>query len=1213
MRTSRLLALPVLVLAIVAVGASSASAAGTVAWALRGIPQPTRFAPSDDVRCEQDRDHCDRYQLLPMNVGNVDSSGTITIKDKLPPGLTTAKEPENIENLWACSEGSRGSTEVTCTYEEGAGPIAPDHPVPPLTVWVVLPPALSVGQVLTNEVSITGGGATAVTKASEETLVSELAPSFGLSEFEFEVGGENGEESLQAGARPWRLTANLEIPQVETPPLAGAGEEAVFTPVEVWKSAAVELPLGLVGDPQSRAHCTEAELERERCPAASIVGADEIGTGFSAEYFEIPGPSSTVTPIYNMVPEGGYPAEFAFVTDTAAVVTMYANVVRSPHGYGLRIAAPGLPGGGVNAFGAVLTFYGEPGEVENESSHAAFLTNPTRCSSEPLTARAEVESWGHLGHPVASETPVYSQLDGCDLLEGQFHPAVSMAPSEAGAGPTQEGSPQADTPSAYSFGLKSPQSEAFDESATPEIKDVTVALPEGVSVSPAGGDGLAACSAKGPEGIDIPTGVNGSGERLQDNEAGEGEEIGADGMSHLAKGHCPLASTLGTVDIFTPVLPTRCGGEGQAACKEPDEAAPLQGHVYLAQPECGGGGQQECSNAYAEGKGGPSGDGHLFGLYIEAEGSGVIIKLPGTVTANPATGQLTATFQENPQLPFSELQLHLHGGPRAPLANPQTCGSFATTSTLTSWAEQEASGISPSFNVDWDGNGGACPASLPFAPSATAGTTNPVAGAYSPFTFQIARQDREQDLGRVEGTLPDGLLAKLAGVAECGEAEANAGTCPSSSRIGSVIATAGSGSEPLAEHGSVYLTGPYNNGPFGIAVVVPAVAGPFNLGNVVVRGSIRINPLTAQASVVSDPLPTIVDGVPLRVKAVDVTLEREDFTFNPTNCDSQHVTGTITSAQGASAAVSSPFAVTGCASLKFTPAISVSTSGGASKADGASLTTKLQEPAGALGTQANIAYVKVELPKALPSRLSTLQKACTSAQFEANPAGCPATSDVGHAVVRTPLLPVPLEGPAIFVSHGGEAFPSLTLVLQGDGVTIDLVGTTFISKAEITSTTFKAVPDAPFSSFELTLPEGPYSALTTFLPHESRDLCGQKLTMPTEFIAQDGAVLKQSPAIAVTGCAPSIRVIGHKVKGRTATITVSVPAAGKLLATGKGLSNGSGKTGKAGTVTVKLTLTKGEVALLHKHKGRKLTAKVKLTFTPKTGSRLATTTTVLIG
>ena len=1216
MRISKRLSLPGVVLIIVALGAPSASAAGTVAWALRGVPQPTRFAPSDALRCEQARAHCDRYELLPMNVGDLASSGTITIKDKLPPGLELAKAPESEPEVWQCPDAERGSTEVTCMYEEAEGPFAPDHPTPPLTVYVSAPPASSLGQVLRNEVSITGGGTTAVTEATEETLVSERAPSFGLSEFGFEVGAESGGGSVQAGAHPWQVTANLELPLVEIPAsLAEEQDEEPFAPVETWKSAAVELPLGLIGDPETRARCTEEELRHTRCPAASIVGSVEIGTGISSDKFSISGESDDLvtTPVYNILPVGGYPAQFGFITNIADTVYLYASVVHSAGEYRLRVAAPGFPGGGVNAFGAVLTFYGEPGKVEKESSQAAFLTNPTRCSGEPLMARAEVESWGNLGHPIASETPAYSQLAGCDLLQSQFHPTVAMSPSEAGSGPAQEGSSQADAPSAYSFDLKSPQSEVFDESATPETKDVTVALPEGVSVSPAAGDGLAACAAKGPEGIDIPTGANSAGQPLHDNEAGEGEEIGADGMSHLAKGHCPEASTLGTVDVFTPDLPTRCGGEGQAACKEPDEAAPLQGHLYLAQPECGGEGQEECSNAYAEGKGGPSGDGHLFGLYVEAEGSGVIIKLPGTVSANPATGQLIATFKENPQLPFSELQLHLHGGPRAPLANPQTCGSFASSSTISSWAEQETSGISPSFDVDWDGNGGACPASLPFAPSATAGTTNPVAGAYSPFTFQIVRQDREQDLEKVEGTLPDGLLAKLAGVAECGEAEANAGTCPSSSRIGSVIATAGSGSEPLAEHGSVYLTGPYNNGPFGISVVVPAVAGPFNLGNVVVRGSIRINPVTAQASFVSNPLPTIVDGVPLRVKALDVTLDREDFTFNPTNCDSQHVTGTITSVQGASAAVSSPFSVTGCAGLKFTPAISVSTSGSASKVNGASLTTKLVEPADALGTQANLAYVKVELPKALPSRLSTLQKACPSAQFEANPAGCPATSDVGHAVVHTPVLPVPLEGPAIFVSHGGEAFPSLTLVLQGDGVTIDLVGTTFISKAEITSTTFKAVPDAPFSSFELTLPEGPYSALTTFLPHESRDLCGQKLTMPTEFIAQDGAVLKQSTAIAVTGCAPSITVIGHKVKGRTATITVSVPAAGKLLATGKGLSNGSGKTGKAGTVTVKLTLTKGEVAVLHKHKGRKLTAKVKLTFTPKTGSRLATTTTVLIG
>jgi hypothetical protein len=312
----------------------------------------------------------------------------------------------------------------------------------------------------------------------------------------------------------------------------------------------------------------------------------------------------------------------------------------------------------------------------------------------------------------------------------------------------------------------------------------------------------------------------------------------------------------------------------------------------------------------------------------------------------------------------------------------------------------------------------------------------------------------------------------------------------------------------------------------------------------VVRAKIMINPSTAVLSVVSNRLPTMLDGIPLQLRAVNVRINRPGFTFNPTNCDKMALTGTLASAEGMSANVSSSFQVTNCENLKFEPKFAVTTSGKTSKADGASLTAKLSYPNVPAGTDANIAKVKVELPVQLPSRLTTLQKACTNAQFETNPAGCPSASMIGHAVVHTPLVPVPLEGPAIFVSHGGEAFPSLTMVLQGYGVTVDLVGSTFISKTGITSTTFNTVPDVPFNTFELTLPEGPYSALTAngnlcaltktvtvkkkvtvkikghrkTVTRSVKETQPASLSMPSEFVAQNGATIHETTRVGVTNC-----------------------------------------------------------------------------------------------
>jgi hypothetical protein len=486
---------------------------------------------------------------------------------------------------------------------------------------------------------------------------------------------------------------------------------------------------------------------------------------------------------------------------------------------------------------------------------------------------------------------------------------------------------------------------------------------------------------------------------------------------------------------------------------------------------------------------------------------------------------VVATFANNPQLPFEDAELSFFGGERAPLATPARCGSYTTNASFTPWSGNETASGQANFAIASGPNGSACPGStLPFNASLASGTTNNNAGAFSDLTTTLSRPDGDQPLQSVTLHYPPGVSGLLSGVELCPEPQASQGTCSASSQIGETIVSVGVGGDPFTvTGGKVYITGPYEGAPFGLSIVNPAKAGPFDLQQgrpVVVRARIEVNPTTAALTIVTNPasegyaIPTVIEGFPLQIQHVNVLINRPGFTFNPTNCTPAKITGTIGSAEGGSSPVEVPFQATNCASLKFAPKFAVQTQGHTSKANGASLAVKLTYPQGPMGTYANIKQVKVELPKQLPSRLTTLQKACTAAQFNTNPAGCPAASIIGHAKAITPLIPVPLEGPAYFVSNGGEAFPNLVLVLQGYGVTIDVVGDTFINKAGVTSSTFKTVPDAPVGSFELTLPEGKYSALAA-----NGNLCTSKLTMPTEFVGQNGALLKQTTQIDVTGCA----------------------------------------------------------------------------------------------
>jgi hypothetical protein len=708
-----------------------------------------------------------------------------------------------------------------------------------------------------------------------------------------------------------------------------------------------------------------------------------------------------------------------------------------------------------------------------------------------------------------------------------------------------------------------------------ELNKTVVTLPEGLTIDPSAGVGLAGCTSA---------------------------DYAKETLAATPGTGCPNESELGTVQIETPLLTQK-----------------IDGSIFVAQPY---------ENPFNS----------LVALYVVAKSpeTGIIIKLAGRVEAGGqpgveglAPGQLRTVFEGNPPLPFDHFTFHFREGAQAPLITPATCGGFSINAALTPWSEPTAVlNDTSSFEITSGVGGGACPSSgaPPFNPGIQSGTLNNNAGTFSPFYLHLARTDGEQYISGFSTKLPPGLIGDLTGIPFCPEADIEAArhktgrqeeaspSCPAASQIGHTLVGTGVGAVLAYVPGKVYLAGPFDGAPFSLVSVTSAVVGPFDLGTVVLRFGLDINPYTAQVSVsptTSEPIPTILHGIVTHVRDIRVYIERPGdapFTLNPTSCNPMAIGSTLTSSQGASSTITSPFQAASCATLKFEPRVSFSTNGKTSKQNGAGLITKVTYPSAPQGTYANIGYVKVELPKALPSRLTTLQKACLAKVFEENPAKCPPESRIGYATVHTPVFPVPLEGPAIFVSHGGEAFPSLTMVLQGYGVTIDLVGTTFISKAGITSTTFKTVPDTPFSTFELVLPPGPYSALAANV-----NLCKQKLVLPNEWVGANGAVLRKDSTLNVTGCAPAITVVSHEVKGKTATIQVKVPSAGKLVASGKGLFKASKKTKGASTLTVMLTLTNGEAAALSKHKGRKLKAKINLTFTPTKGGKLKTATTVIVG
>jgi hypothetical protein len=609
---------------------------------------------------------------------------------------------------------------------------------------------------------------------------------------------------------------------------------------------------------------------------------------------------------------------------------------------------------------------------------------------------------------------------------------------------------------------------------------------------------------------------------------------------------CPASSVLGTVSLNVPTLP-----DGS-----------LTGNIYLGTPPDGG-----------------TITGPPYITYLDAESAryGVSVRIKGETFPNETTGQVTTVFSENPEQPFTTAALNFKGGALAPIANPLTCDAGAAEGSFLPYTEIGAKTISTPFAAT------GCPATIPFALTQTTANQTANAGGNTSYTFSLTRPEGNQYLSRVKTTLPAGLVGQIPKATQCTDAQATANACPDSSKIGTATAIAGAGPTPFTfGGGSVYLTGPYKGAPFGLSIVVPAVAGPFNLGPVTTRAAITIDPYTARVTTTAD-LPTIVKGVPIRLRGVTVAINKQGFLLNPTSCTAMATDSTVTSTFGATQNLSSPFQVGNCNALKFKPAFKAVTSSRTSKANGASLETTLNEVPG----NANVKSVKVQLPKALPSRLTTLQKACPAATFEADPYKCPPGSFVGGVRANTPTLPSKLKGPAILVSHAAAAFPDLDLVMEADGVRSILVGNTDIKKG-ITTTTFASTPDVPVSSITVNLPIGAHSALAA-----NGNLCANPLVMPTTMTGQNGTVVKQNTTIKVNTC--GVRVVGHKVVGNTAYITVQTYAAGRISAKGGGLATRFRKLSRAQKkATIKVPLSRRGQS-----RHRPFKVKVRVGFVPK--------------
>jgi hypothetical protein len=878
-----------------------------------------------------------------------------------------------------------------------------------------------------------------------------------------------GNPERQAGAHP-DVATRFYVPQTNP---ADAGS----FPVEAPHRVLLDLPPGLIGNISAAEFCPEGALkggfngQGSACPMDSQIGMAIINS--KAE-----GPAKA--PLYSVTPPDGSPAMFAF--NILGVVVRLTPTLR-PGEYAITVDS-GAISQGMPISGVETVFWGVPSDPSHDAERyfpvaggafyvagsstdyprKAFMSTPTSCPGTPAAFSGLIDGWKSIGQFASTSFDadfdgVPFTVTGCDQVP--FTPEIEARPTTN----------LADSPSGLDVKISTPQNINPDSLSQAHLRDVEMTLPAGMTVNPSSANGLGACS---PAQIGLTSAVGVAKAMFNGNAA-----------------TCPGNSKLGTVQIDTPLVDH-----------------PLNGAIYLAEQ-----GQNPFNS--------------LLALYVSVEDplSGTTIKLAGQPIPDPGTGQLKVSFASAPQLPFEEMKVNMFTGPRAALKTPMSCGQISTVAKLTPWSAPEGAPVTKTdtFAIERGAGGGACLSSDSQAantPTFTAGSVDPTAGAHTPFVLKVSRADGTAPIRAIKATLPKGLLGKLAGIAYCpeaslaaaatrsGKAERAAPSCPASSQVGNVTVSAGAGSTPFQATGKAYLAGPYKGAPLSLAIVTPAVAGPFDLGTVVVRNALRVDPESTQITAVSDEIPTILQGIPLDIRQIVVSADRPGFTLNPTNCNPLSVVGAATSVFGTEALLSDRFQVGGCDALGFKPKLSLALKGATARGQYPALRAQLKTRPG----DANIARSVVSLPHSEFLAQEHIRTVCTRVQFAAD--ACPAASIYGKATAWSPLLDQPLSGP-VYLRSSSNPLPDLVADLNGQ-IRVALVGRIDSVKGGI-RTSFDAVPDAPVSKFVLSMQGGKKGLLVN-----SRNLCKSVNKASVSFEGQNGKSAEATPVLS-NGCKKQAR------------------------------------------------------------------------------------------